>query len=190
MDVGHLARDADLVGVEIGEVLFAVFGIVKDLRQRFVAVLVGVEMGVAALVGILLRQSRTVPDEMGPLRFGAGPGQFVFAFFGESSPERVVGVFPDFGVAGFLFNLGADQLVFGVVLEVLVFAIRQLAVDQIAQCVVGVGGNPACGIVNGNRQKEGVLRPSENRKNRWRALRHALLMNLEIYAGYGLLPER
>ena len=81
MDVGHLARYADLVGVEIGEVLFAVFGIVKDLRQRFVAVLVGVEMGVAALVGILLRQSRTVPDEMGPLWFGAGPGQFVFAFF-------------------------------------------------------------------------------------------------------------
>ena len=32
MDVGHLFRDADLVGVEIGEVLFAVFGVVKDLR--------------------------------------------------------------------------------------------------------------------------------------------------------------
>ena len=141
MDVGHLARYADLVVVEIAEVLFAVFGVVKDLRQRFVAVLVGVEMGVAALVGILLRQSRTVPDEMGPLRFGAGPGQFVFAFFGESSPERVVGVFPDFGVAGFLFNLGADQLVFGVVLEVLVFAVRELAVDQVAQGVVGVVTN-------------------------------------------------
>ena len=95
----------------------------------------------AALVGILLRQSRTVPDEMGPLRFGAGPGQFVFAFFGESSPERVVDVFPDFGVAGFLFNLGADQLVFGVVLEVLVFAVRELAVDQVAQGVVGVVTN-------------------------------------------------
>ena len=133
--------DTDVVVVEIGEVLFAVFGIVKDLRQRFVAVLVGVEMGVAALVGILLRQSRTVPDEMGPLWFGAGPGQFVFAFFGESSPERVVGVFPDFGVAGFLFNLGADQLVFGVVLEVLVFAVRELAVDQVAQGVVGVVTN-------------------------------------------------
>jgi len=31
VDVGHLARYADLVGVEIGEVLFAVFGVVKDL---------------------------------------------------------------------------------------------------------------------------------------------------------------
>lgn len=138
MDVGHLARDADLVGVEIGEVLFAVFGIVKDLRQRFVAVLVGVEMGVAALVGILLRQSRTVPDEMGPLRFGAHPSQFVFAFFGESSPERVVGVFPDFGVACGLFDFGADELVFEIVLVILVFAVGQLAVDQVAQCVVGV----------------------------------------------------
>ena len=55
MDVGHLARYADLVGVEIGEVLFAVFGVVKDLRQRFVAVLVGVDIGVAAFVGVLLK---------------------------------------------------------------------------------------------------------------------------------------
>ena len=55
VDVGHLARYADLVGVEIGDVLFAVFGVVKDLRQRFVAVLVGVEIGVAAFVGVLLK---------------------------------------------------------------------------------------------------------------------------------------
>ena len=39
-----LSRNADLVVVEIGEVLFAVFGVVKDLRQRFVAVLVGVDI--------------------------------------------------------------------------------------------------------------------------------------------------
>ena len=55
VDVGHLARDADLVVVEIGEVLFAVFGVVKDLRQRFVAVLVGIDIGVAAFVGVLLK---------------------------------------------------------------------------------------------------------------------------------------
>ena len=55
LDVGHLTRDADLVGVEIGDVLFAVFGVVKDLRQRFVAVLVGVEIGIAAFVGVLLK---------------------------------------------------------------------------------------------------------------------------------------
>ena len=55
MDVGHLARDADLVGVEIGEVLRFVLVVAEDLRQRFVAVLVGVEMGVAAFVGVLLK---------------------------------------------------------------------------------------------------------------------------------------
>ena len=31
VDVGHLTRDADLVGMEIGEVLLAAFGVVKDL---------------------------------------------------------------------------------------------------------------------------------------------------------------
>ena len=55
VNVGHLARYADLIIVEIGEVLFAVFGIVKDLRQQFVAVLVGVDIGVAAFVGVLLK---------------------------------------------------------------------------------------------------------------------------------------
>ena len=44
-----------MVGAEIGDVLFAVFGVVKDLRQRFVAVLVGVDIGVAAFVGVLLK---------------------------------------------------------------------------------------------------------------------------------------
>ena len=42
MDVGHLAWCADVVGMEIAEVLFAVFCVVKDLRQRFVAVFVGI----------------------------------------------------------------------------------------------------------------------------------------------------
>ena len=55
VDVGHLFRDADLVVVEIGEVLGFVFGVVKDLRQRFVAVLVDVDIGVAAFVGVLLQ---------------------------------------------------------------------------------------------------------------------------------------
>ena len=55
MDVSHFPRYADLIIVEIGEVLFAVFGVVKDLRQRFVAVLVGVDIGVAAFVGVLLQ---------------------------------------------------------------------------------------------------------------------------------------
>ena len=112
MDVGHLARDADLVVVEIGEVLFAVFGVVKDLRQRFVAVLVGVEIGVAAFIGVFLQQAAAVPDEVGAFWVGTCPGKFVLAFFGEPSAERVVGVCPDFGVADGLFDFGADKLVF------------------------------------------------------------------------------
>ena len=75
---------------------------------------------------------------MGAFRFGAGPGEFVLAFFGEASAERVVGVCPDFGIAGGLFDFGAYELVFEIVLVILVFAIGQLAVDQIAQCIVGV----------------------------------------------------
>ena len=42
MDVGHLARDADLVVVEIGEVLPFVLVVVEDLGQGFVAAFVGV----------------------------------------------------------------------------------------------------------------------------------------------------
>ena len=75
---------------------------------------------------------------MGAFRFGTRPGEFVLAFFGKASSERVVGVCPDFGIAGGLFDFGADELVFEIVLVILVFAIRQLAVDQVAQGVVGV----------------------------------------------------
>ena len=75
---------------------------------------------------------------MGAFGVGTRPGKFVLALFGEASPERVVGVCPDFGIAGGLFDFGADELVFEVVLVILVFAVGQLAVDQVAQCVVGV----------------------------------------------------
>ena len=77
---------------------------------------------------------------MDPLRFGRGPGQFVFALFGEAASERVVGVFPDFGIARRFFDFGADELVFAVVLEILVFTVGELAVNQVAQSVVGVFG--------------------------------------------------
>ena len=57
MNVGHLPRYADLVVVEIAKVLCFVLVVVKDLSQRFVAVLVGVDIdiGVAAFVGVLLK---------------------------------------------------------------------------------------------------------------------------------------
>ena len=55
MNVGHLPRYADLVVVEIAKVLCFVLVVMKDLSQRFVAVLVGVDIGVAVFVGILLK---------------------------------------------------------------------------------------------------------------------------------------
>ncbi len=55
MNVGHIARYADLIIVEIDEILCFVLVVVEDLRQGFVAVFVGVDLGVAAFVGILLK---------------------------------------------------------------------------------------------------------------------------------------
>ena len=81
---------------------------IANLRQWFVAVLVG-----------------------------ARPGDFVLALFGKPSAERVVGVCPDFGIAGGLYDFGADKLVFEVVLVILVFAVGQLAIDQVVQCFIG-----------------------------------------------------
>ena len=52
MDVGHLTRDADLVAVEVMGLLSA-FSFcacpIADLRQRFVGVLVGVDIGVVTV---------------------------------------------------------------------------------------------------------------------------------------------
>ena len=56
--IGHFSWNADLVVVEVVGLLvaFAVFvGPVVYLCQRFVAVLVGVDIGVVAFVGVLLK---------------------------------------------------------------------------------------------------------------------------------------
>ena len=112
MDVGHLFRNADLVVVEIGEILRFVLVVVEYLRQRFVAVLIGVEIGVAAFIGVFLQQAAAVPDEVGAFWVGTYLGKFVLALFGKASSERVVGVCPDFGSARCFFDFGADELVF------------------------------------------------------------------------------
>jgi len=81
--------------VEVVDLLsaFAIFvGPVMYLRQRFVGILVGVDIGVAAFVGVLLQQAAAVPDEVGAFGVGTRPGEFVLALFGEASSERVVGV--------------------------------------------------------------------------------------------------
>ena len=55
MNVGHLPRYVDLVVVEIAKVLCFVLVVVEDLSQRFIAVLVGVDIGVVAFAGVLLK---------------------------------------------------------------------------------------------------------------------------------------
>ena len=50
--IGHLARDADLVAVEVVDFLIGLesgIGVVVDLRQWFVAVLVGIDVGIPAV---------------------------------------------------------------------------------------------------------------------------------------------
>ncbi len=66
--IGHLSRDADLVAVEVVDLLvaFAVFGCpIADLRQRFVGVLVGVEIGIPAVRVDFLQEAAAVPNESG-----------------------------------------------------------------------------------------------------------------------------
>ena len=56
-------------------------------------------------------------------------------FFGKAASEQVVGVCPNLGFGCCFFDFGANELVFEVVLIILVFAVGQLKMDQVAQCV-------------------------------------------------------
>ena len=73
--IGHLPRDTDLVAVEVVGLLsaFAVFvGPVMYLCQGFVAVGVGVDIGIPAVRFDFLQEVAAVPDEAG-LVFEAVP---------------------------------------------------------------------------------------------------------------------
>lgn len=66
MDIGHLSRDADLVAVEVVGLLsaFADFvGPVVYLRQGFVGIRGGVEIGIAAVRLDFLQEVVAVPNE-------------------------------------------------------------------------------------------------------------------------------
>ena len=70
--IGHFARDADLVAVEVVGLLavFAGFGCpIADLRQRFVGIRVGVDVGISAVRVDFLQEVAAVPSEAG-LVFG------------------------------------------------------------------------------------------------------------------------
>ena len=73
--IGHLSRNADLVAVEVVGLLFAftIFvGPVAYLRQGFVAVGIGVEIGIPAVRVDFLQEVAAVPNEAG-LVFEAVP---------------------------------------------------------------------------------------------------------------------
>ena len=66
--IGHLSRDADLVAVEVVGFLFAFslgIGVVTYLRQGFVAVGIGVEIGIPAVRVDFLQEVAAVPNESG-----------------------------------------------------------------------------------------------------------------------------
>jgi len=66
--IGYLSRSADLVAVEVVDLLsaFAIFvGPVMYLRQRFVGILVGVDIGIPAVRVDFLQEVAAVPDEAG-----------------------------------------------------------------------------------------------------------------------------
>ena len=66
--IGHLSRDADLVAVKVVDFLFAfaVFvGPVAYLCQRFIAVGIGVDIGIPAVRVDFLQEVAAVPNESG-----------------------------------------------------------------------------------------------------------------------------
>ena len=66
--IGHLSWNADLVAVEVVGLLsvFAVFGCpVMYLCQRFVGVLIGIDISISAVRVDFLQQMAAVPNEAG-----------------------------------------------------------------------------------------------------------------------------
>ena len=66
--IGHFSRDADLVAVEVVDLLsaFAVFGCpIADLRQGLVGIRVSVDIGIPAVRVDFLQEVAAVPDEAG-----------------------------------------------------------------------------------------------------------------------------
>ena len=87
------------------------------------------------------------------------------------------------GLLAVFFDFGSDELVFEIVLVILVFAIGQLAVDQVAQCVVGVFD----AVVFFEAVAAGKVGVGRGFQTTLSCGIEFVPMNLEIYAGYGLL---
>ena len=66
--IGHLTRDADLVAMEIAGMLLAVIFCIRpitDLRQRFVGIWVGVDIGISAVRVDFLQEVAARPKRSG-----------------------------------------------------------------------------------------------------------------------------
>lgn len=115
MNVGHLSWDADLVAVEVVVLLaaFTFFGYpVAYLRQRFVTVGIGVEIGIPS-----------VPKKSG-FFFKAVWNVFVFQMaFAYPSAQGIVAVHPSFFRTIFFKEFRFNQLVMQVVEVVLHFSV-------------------------------------------------------------------
>jgi len=106
------------------------------LCQRFVAVGLGVDIGIPSVRVDFLQEVAAVPNEAGFIRFCT---VFPHSVFGNPSAQRIVGVGPSFFRAVFLEDFGFNQLVMQVVEIVLHFAVGQFAVDEVAEVVVVIG---------------------------------------------------
>ena len=66
--IGHLTRDADVVAVEVVHFLTAFAfgtGVVVHLREQFIAVGIGVDIGIPAVWVDFLQEVAAVPNEAG-----------------------------------------------------------------------------------------------------------------------------
>ena len=129
--------------MEVVDFLFAfAFSVcpVADLCQRFVGILIGVDISIPAVRVGFLQEVAAVPDEAGFLFEAAVCFQTAFAY---PSAQGVVAVRPRFFRAVFFEDFRFNQLVVQVVEIVLHFAVSQFAVDQVAELVVVV----TCAVV-------------------------------------------
>ena len=125
--------------MEVVDFLFAfAFSVcpVADLCQRFVGILIGVDISIPAVRVGFLQEVAAVPDEAGFLFEAAVCFQTAFAY---PSAQGVVAVRPRFFRAVFFEDFRFNQLVVQVVEIVLHFAVGQFAVDGVAEVVVVIG---------------------------------------------------
>ena len=125
--------------MEVVDFLFAfAFSVcpVADLCQRFVGILIGVDISIPAVRVGFLQEVAAVPDEAGFLFEAAVCFQTAFAY---PSAQGVVAVRPSLFRAVFFEDFGLNQLVVQIVEIVLHFAVGQFAVDGVAEVVVVIG---------------------------------------------------